>query len=343
MTTLIQRTASRSQQDFEHRHAAHCESGVMSSLLRHHGLDISEAMAFGLASAPLFVHLPFVRVEGFPLTAYRAAPGAIIRGLQKTLGVRMRSERFRDPQAAGRRLDTLLDQGQVVGAQASVYWLPYFPPDMRFHFNAHNLLIYGRTGDDYLISDPVAEHTVRCAREHLDKARFARGIFAPRGLLYYPQAMPRQVHLENAVRQALRKTCFLMLRTPWSLIGVGAIRRLAESVRRLADPAQDPRYARLFVSFIVRMQEEIGTGGGGFRFVYASFLQEAGQLLGRSELESAAVAMTAAGDAWRQFALAGARFCQQKAGVGLDQLATAMLECYQREHAVFRQLAAIKT
>ena len=35
-----------------------------------------------------------------------------------------------------------------------------------------------------------------------------------------------------------------------------------------------------FLGNIVRMQEEIGTGGGGFRFMYAAFLQEAGDVLG---------------------------------------------------------------
>ena len=35
---------------FEHRQSAHCESGVMASLLSQAGLPMSEPMAFGLAS-----------------------------------------------------------------------------------------------------------------------------------------------------------------------------------------------------------------------------------------------------------------------------------------------------
>ena len=33
---------------FQHSQASHCESGVMSAMLRHQGLPMSEAMAFGL-------------------------------------------------------------------------------------------------------------------------------------------------------------------------------------------------------------------------------------------------------------------------------------------------------
>jgi hypothetical protein len=33
---------------FDHQQSAHCESGVISSLLRHNGLDISEPMGVGM-------------------------------------------------------------------------------------------------------------------------------------------------------------------------------------------------------------------------------------------------------------------------------------------------------
>jgi len=89
-------------------------------LLRHHGLDISEPMAFGLSSALMFAHFPFFKVEGFPLTAYRAVPGAIIRALEKNLGVRMKRERFRQPQDGTTALDAHLAAGRAVGVQASV-------------------------------------------------------------------------------------------------------------------------------------------------------------------------------------------------------------------------------
>jgi len=96
---------------FVHAHAAHCESGVMSSLLRHHGLPISEAMAFGLASALSFAYLPFLRINGLPLVSYRMPPRAVIKGLERSLGLDMRFETFRSPPAGMDRLDALLDAG----------------------------------------------------------------------------------------------------------------------------------------------------------------------------------------------------------------------------------------
>src|SRR5580765_8373523 len=46
---------------FEHRHAAHCESGVISNMLRHHGVPMTESLAFGLASALTFAYFPFIK------------------------------------------------------------------------------------------------------------------------------------------------------------------------------------------------------------------------------------------------------------------------------------------
>jgi hypothetical protein len=90
-------------------------------------------------------------------------------------------------------LDRALNDGRVVGLQASVYWLPYFPEDMRFHFNAHNLIVYGREGGDYLVSDPVFERAVRCERAALEKARFARGALASHGAMYFLEGRRRAV------------------------------------------------------------------------------------------------------------------------------------------------------
>jgi len=58
---------------------------------------------------------------------------------------------------------------------------------------------------------------------------------------------------------------------------------------------------------MVRMQEEIGTGGGGFRFIYAAFLQEAADILHNEQLKELALEMTEIGDMWRNFAIEASR------------------------------------
>lgn len=323
--------------DFRHQHASHCESGVMSAIVRHYGLPLSEPMALGLASAISFAYLPFVKLGGLPLVAYRMPPRAIIRGLQKPLGLKMRTETFRSAEKGRARLDALLDAGQVVGLQTSVFWLPYFPPDLRFHFNAHNVLAYGRDGDDYLLSDPVFEEPVRCASADLARARFARGVLAPKGLLYYPEGRPVEPDWQQAIPAAIRKTVRTMLRAPLPLIGVRGVERVARAVERLPAGEQVAQ-SKLFVGHLVRMQEEIGTGGGGFRYMYASFLEEAADRLARPAFADLAGELVEIGDGWREFALAAARMIRDRDPFDGPRLAALLRHQGQRERELFTRL-----
>ena len=323
---------------FDHQQSAHCESGAISALLRHGGLPISEPMAFGIAAGMTFAYLPFVKFGGLPLFAYRMPPGQVIRGLTRRLGIRMHTETFKQPAAGMQALDRQLAQGRVVGIQTSAYWLTYFPPDMRFHFNAHNLVVYGKRGSDYLISDPVIDIRVECNENDLKKARFTRGVMAPHGRLYYPLSIPEQPDMTSAIVKSIRFTTGMMLRTPLPILGVHGIRTVARKINRLNPDAT--HYNKLLLGHIVRMQEEIGTGGAGFRFLYASFLQEAADLLDRPGLAAIARDLTEVGDEWRRFALHAAKMCKDRMPMDYPLLASQLRQCAESEAAIYRSLRA---
>lgn len=329
---------SKPAKEFIHKHAGHCESGVMSTMLTHHGLAMSEPMAFGLSSALNFAYLPFVKLAGMPLIAYRSVPKAIIKGLQKNLGLKMKIETFSNQQKGQTRLDVLLEEGEIVGAQTSVFWLPYLPDEMRFHFNGHNLLVYGKEADVYKISDPVFEHVVEAKEAEFLKARFAKGVMAPKGAIYYPTYVPTTIDYARVVPKAVKTVAKRMLKTPVPIAGLKGMHYLAKSIRKLK--SKDRRYARLFLGHIVRMQEEIGTGGAGFRYIYASFLQESGHILDNETLLEASEMMTAVGDSWREFALLIAKSirAKKKEAVDFDAIAGKLDAIADEEALVYQKL-----
>jgi hypothetical protein len=326
---------------FTHDHFAHCESGVMSLMLRHNGLQLSEAMVFGLAGSLMFAYIPFVKLGGMPLIAYRSMPRSIIKGLQKNIGLKMKMQTFSKAETGTEALNKLLDDGKIVGAQSSVFWLPYFPPEMQFHFNGHNLIIYGKEQGEYLISDPVFEKPVRCEIKALQKARFVKGVMAPKGLLYYPEFVPDDIDFTHVLPKVIRKNAKVMLKTPLPIAGVRGIQALARKIVKLEK--KDPRYARLFLGHIVRMQEEIGTGGAGFRFIYASFLQESGKLLDSPLLFECSYMMTAVGDQWREFAMLIAKSIRgkQKTGLNVKVISDKLLCVADAEKEVYKRLVRI--
>jgi hypothetical protein len=327
---------------FPHRQSAHCESGVASNLFTFHGVPVSEAMAFGLGSGLFFGYFPFVRINHLPLTTFRSAPGRVLRCAARRLGIDIRFRTFGSRERGMAELDRLLEAGIPVGVQTGVFWLPYFPPALRFHFNAHNLVVTGKEGDGYRISDPVFGEPVSCPADDLARARFARGPLAPRGKLYYIGNVSKKADPAPAIRSAVREVCFLMNKVPIPLIGVRGIRYLAGHMASWPSRLGG-RKALQYLGNVIRMQEEIGTGGAGFRFIYAAFLQEAATVLGDDRFLGLSRKLTAIGDRWRDFAMEGARQCKDRpeGDDDFETLARIVREIADREQALYRELGAL--
>ncbi|QTA80120.1 Butirosin biosynthesis protein H N-terminal domain-containing protein, DUF4872 [Desulfonema limicola] len=325
---------------FEHHQAAHCETGVLSNLLSHHGLKISEAMVFGIGSGLFFGYFPFIRLNSLPLSAFRIATGGIMKRVTKRLGVKLKWEKFRNPETAMAALDRKLEEQVPVGCRTGAYWLSYFPRRYRFHFNMHNLVVYGKNDNDYIISDPVFADPVQCPSEDLQKARFARGPMPPKGRMYYVEHVPEKPDFEKAVRKGIKEVCITMLKAPVPFIGIKGMRYLAKKMEKWPQTLGEQK-ATLYLGQVVRMQEEIGTGGAGFRFIYGAFLQEAADITGNKKLSNLSLQMTEIGDRWRDFAVIGSRICKQRASEteNYPQMADILRDCAQREQNLLKELA----
>jgi len=326
--------------NFKHHQSAHCENGVASNLLKHNGLNISEPMVFGIGSGLFFVYLPFIKVNHAPAISYRPLPGQIFNKLAKRLGLKIKRTKFASVANANKSLDQNLKDNIPTGLQVGVYNLSYFPDEYRFHFNAHNLVVYGKTETDYLISDPVMETVTTLTHDELEKVRFAKGAFAPRGQMYYPVNVPANVDLSGAIVKAIKNTCRDML-APVPIIGVRGIRFVARQIRKWPIK-HGTKKANHYLAQMVRMQEEIGTGGGGFRFIYAAFLQEAAVILNNEKLKSLSLEMTQIGDLWRDFAVDASRIYKNRStqADAYNTVANQLSHIADLEEAFFKKLKA---
>jgi hypothetical protein len=327
---------------FDHKLQAHCESGVTSNLLRHYGLPVSEPLAFGIGSGLFFAHLPFVKVNGVPGTTYRIYPGQIFSNVCKRLGITYRSEKFSSAQKGMQRLSENIERGTPTGCQVSVFYLPFLPEVFRFHFNAHNLIVYGQEKNIFHISDPVMEEVVQIEAEDLQKARYAKGYPEPKGRMYYIEKAPPQADLETAIQKGIKQTVFFMKSPPIPWFGVNAISFLSKQIKKYPEKLES-RKATLYLGNIIRMQEEIGTGGAGFRFLYAAFLQEAAQITNRPALNELSQEMTEIGDLWRNFAYSTARICKARTSdlVSFEELSQQLLQIYHREKHFYELLEKV--
>ena len=324
--------------DFTHHQSAHCENGVVSNLMSYNGFKISEPMVFGIGSGLLFCYIPFLMVNHAPAITYRAMPGFIFKRFAKRTGIKIKREKFSSKSTAQARLDENLSRDNPVGLQVGVYGLLYFPDEYRFHFNAHNLVVYGKEDNTYLISDPVMENVTSLTAKQLEKVRFAKGAFAPKGHMYYPIAFPEELQLEKAIVKGIKHTCRDML-APVPFVGAKGIRTVAKLIRKWPKK-KGVKVANHYLGQVVRMQEEIGTGGGGFRYIYAAFLQESSKILKNERLSELSKEMTEIGDLWRDFALDASRIYKNRSAQdnAYNKVADQLHIIGDKEEAFFKKL-----
>jgi hypothetical protein len=332
--------------DFEHHQSAHCESGVTSSLLRESSQNkITEPLAFGIGAGLFFCYIPLIKINNGPAIAFRTFPGLIFKRTCNALGIPVVRKKFSSKEQAESYLKDRLEEGHPVGCQVGVYYLSYFPREYRFHFNAHNLIVFGKEDDNYLISDPVMETPTKLTSYELERVRFAKGALAPKGQLYYPKNNKTitDEQIKKAIISGIKNNVNQMLRIPGNFAGVKGIKYTGKKIKGWRDKLGLQK-AGSYLAQLVRMQEEIGTGGGGFRYIYAAFLQEAYAYLQKEELLEISKIFTQSGDLWRTAAVHAAGIYKGRLGSQEDfnQMGEYLIEIAELEKNAFLALKKIR-
>jgi hypothetical protein len=277
---------------FEHRPGVHCGSTAMADALRTVGIDLSEAMAFGLGSGPHFVIL---EGDGLtPSTMFFGRSATYERDLCHTLGVSMDETSRPTFNESWGDIRGYLRDGRPVLLVTDIKYLP--------HFNGHRVVLAG-VDDDARLALVADTHFPGLCEVPLDAVRSAMESDAPPvispdctfAVLNRAEA-PADLH--HAARQAVRSAAAMQLEDG-GFTGVAGVERLARSIARWPEREDRSWCAR----FGYQVIERRGTGGGLFRKLYTSFLREAGETFRDPELAALAPLGDAAATAWTVLAL----------------------------------------
>src|SRR5258708_30285056 len=134
-----------------------------------------------------------------------------------------------------------------------------------------------------------------------------------------------------------------MLHIPSNIAGVKGIKYTGQKIKTWRDKLGLEK-GGLYLAQLVRMQEEIGTGGGGFRFIYAAFLQEAYAFHKNDSLLEVSKMLTQSGDMWRNAAVQAAGIYKGRIGSQEDYnlMGDHLLEIAELEKKAFMALSKIK-
>jgi hypothetical protein len=322
--------------------SAHCESGTITALLNYGGMNITEPLVFGISSGIFFGYFHKMKSFAFPTFIVRNKPGQMRKNIEKRLDVRFKTYSFNNPVDGGKKLDELLLRQIPVASQVDFFYMDYVPSWERVHINVHFIVVIGKEGTQYVISDAYFPKIVNLEATSLEKGRFAGGNMSPEGFLYHLEKLPGQFDLKPAIIKGIRKACFNMLKIPIPFLGIKGIRLFAKKVNEWPKFARDTEHLSHEIMKINILLEDQGTGGAGFRYIYATFLQQASVIAGIPELKTLSQELMTIGDGWREISLFSARIGKNR-DLGpekLKQLGDMILDRADVEEKFFRSLSA---
>ncbi len=285
-TTLSREVKPSNQMDiineFEHHTSLNCETGVMRNLLNHAGFKISEDLLFGIGSGLYFIHFPFLKMGPIePLTAYRYTPGSILKSASKLLNIELELHTFKNATQAMTALDQHINEGKIVGVTGDIFYFETYPQFIDFHFNNHNLVVYGRKGNEYLVSDPIVEEKITITRDKMHKARFTDSSDNPKGRMYWVKNSPKsEPNLEAAIIKGAKVTCNRMLNPFFPLGGCKGMKYLAKCIDKYPKKKSQEFASKHLINMI--RHQEIVSSGSGYRKQFAYFLIEAADVTGQN-------------------------------------------------------------
>lgn len=185
--------------------------------------------------------------------------------------------------------------------------MDYIPQWERVHANIHFITIVGKEGDEYLVSDSYYPKLARIHKDNLRKARFAGGYLAPKGFMYYIESVPEKIDYQKLIPLAIKNTINNMIGVQPPFIGVRGIRTFAKKLQGWPKLTRDIDHLSHEVMKINVFLEDQGTGGGGFRYLYATFLRQSSEILNSNELDDMSKKMMEIGDGWRNISYFAAK------------------------------------
>lgn len=330
---------------YEHRAHQHCESGSISNLLNFYDLQLSEPMIFGIGAGLYFAYVPFAKIMAGPFITFRYFPGKVFKTAANNLGIDYQLKTFSSAEKAKATLDEKLEEGVPVGLVTNMFHLSYMPEMFRLPFNFHNLIVLAKKEQQYKISDCILEVTADLDAEVLAKARFDKGSSTnPKGKIYWIKSTPQHLPLAKAIEKGIGIVAKRMLFPLNPYGGIASMKKLARLLKTYPEKHRREQGSQLLLH-IVRLQEILGTGGAGFRSMYAQFLKEASEHLSSKTLAEFGEKMLAIAEDWRNFALLAAKSAKKsnpKPEESFAVVSDALMAIARKEEAFFRDIKKLK-
>jgi hypothetical protein len=315
----------------------HCETTTLAVLLRHQGLDLSEAMLFGLGAGLSFIYWDSKSMD-FPFLGGRVKPFTLTTGLADRLGLELQVKETTSPRKAWENVTAAVEAGRPVGLQLDSYHLDYFTS--RVHFGGHIVALYGYDDQHaHLVDTAQQGGAVTTGLDGLARARAERGPMTARHRSFTLTVPADAAPPRERIVPAITACAGAFLDPPIANLGHRGIDKAGKLVptwlRRSEDPERDLPQAAL-------LMEKAGTGGALFRNLYRDFLAECAEQIDSAHLRTGHALYAEAAGLWTHTAALITRAGQTGDAQYLVQAGTQLRELARMEREAMQALSRLE-
>jgi hypothetical protein len=252
--------------NFQKYGGKHCESTATGSLLKHLGIDLSEAMIIGLGEGLNFIFWK-MSILSLPFIGGRSKQFSLTTKLCENLGLVLDARETSSKGKAWTNLIENLDNGIPVALQLDCFHLEYF--SVPFHFPGHFVTAYDYDNEYvYLLDTGEFRKT---SIHNLELARFEKGSMSAKARswsILSPNGLP---NIKSIIPKSICSVADQFINPPISALGYKGIKKMSVEIIHWIEQADNPSQD---IFEIADLMENGGTGGALFRNLFRDFLSE---------------------------------------------------------------------
>ena len=282
----------------EHHQGRHCSSTGLCNLLNFHGIPWTEVMCVGIGAGLEIWYAGIPNMARSRLLHVRCAD--FEDRFFRNIDYPFKWKRHTDPLKSEKELCSLLNRGILTLLQTDIYFLPYFNSDV--HFEGHVITVWGYDEKKkvFFVTDTERKDVLEVPFDKMRKARFWKGVYLDiQGNIFAPEKLYVPNNMEKTIRRAIKTNSSALMDDSSEEKGICALKKWRSEIPEWEHFKDWEWTARFFYQVI----EKRGTGGCGFRLMYAEFLKEAEDYLPEIASRGLAKRMFEVSSAWEELAI----------------------------------------
>lgn len=314
----------------------HCETTATGTLLKSLGIEMSEAMLFGIGEGLGYIYWDMKNMN-FPFIGGRIKPDLLTRNIVNNLNLHLEVKETSSLKKAWENVKENIDQGNLVGLKLDSYHLDYFTN--KVHFAGHYVAMYGY--DDsyaYLVDTNQQGGMVKTSLENLALARNEKGQMSSKNLSYIIKKIEDTPNLRDVITKAIKENAIDYMNPPIKNLGYKGIKKTSVEINKWFERSGNIEDDLVLTATLM---ERGGTGGALFRNMYRDFLKECLTLFDHATLQNAYHLFSEIAPMWEKVSKLIKKAGETQELRFLNQASEILLDLASKEYEAMDQLTKI--